>query len=63
MLVILMGGIFCYAVEMDLGAMIYVPSFIKIGLVIQKLIRGQHRHTAMSSYKPTFIFFKYYNKN
>jgi hypothetical protein len=33
-----------YAVEMDSGAMIYIPSFVKIGLRIQKLIRGIHRH-------------------
>jgi hypothetical protein len=29
-----------YAVEMGLGAMIYIPSFIKIGSSIQKLITG-----------------------
>jgi hypothetical protein len=29
-----------YAVEMGSGAMIYIPSFIKIGSGIQKLIRG-----------------------
>jgi hypothetical protein len=37
-----------YAVEMDSGAIIYTPSFIKIGLGIQKLIAGvtqTHRHT------------------
>jgi hypothetical protein len=35
-----------YAVEMGSGAMIYVPSFIKIGSDIQKLMgRGVHRHT------------------
>jgi hypothetical protein len=28
-----------YAVEMGSGAMVYVPSFIKIGSGIQKLIR------------------------
>jgi hypothetical protein len=28
-----------YAVAMALGAMTYIPSFIKTGLVIQKLIR------------------------
>jgi hypothetical protein len=32
-----------YAVEMGLGAMIYLPSFIKIGSGIQKLIRGIYR--------------------
>jgi hypothetical protein len=30
-----------YAVEMGSGAMIYIPSFIKIGPGIQKLIQGE----------------------
>jgi hypothetical protein len=34
-----------YAVEMGSGAVIYIPSFIKIGSGFQKLIRGGHRHT------------------
>jgi hypothetical protein len=34
-----------YAFEMGSGAMIHMPSFIKIGSGIQKLIRGIHRHT------------------
>jgi hypothetical protein len=37
-----------YAVEMGSGAMIYsyIPSFIKIGSGIQKLMKGGiHRHT------------------
>jgi hypothetical protein len=29
-----------YAVEIGSGAMIYIPSFIKIGSVIKKLIGG-----------------------
>jgi hypothetical protein len=29
-----------YAVEMGSGAVMYIPSFIKIGSGIQKLIRG-----------------------
>jgi hypothetical protein len=33
-----------YAVQMGSGAMIYKRSFIKIGLGIQKFIRGIHRH-------------------
>jgi hypothetical protein len=33
-----MGGIMKYAVEMGSGAMIYIPSFIKIGSGVQKLI-------------------------
>jgi hypothetical protein len=36
-----------YAVQIGSGAMICIPSFIKIGSVIQKLIEGGgiHRHT------------------
>jgi hypothetical protein len=34
-----------YAVEMGSGAMIYIPSFIKIGSGIQKLMGRVHRHT------------------
>jgi hypothetical protein len=34
-----------YAVEMGSGAMIYIPSVIKIGSSIQKLVGGKHRHT------------------
>jgi hypothetical protein len=46
-----------YAVEMGLVAMIYVPSFIKIGSGIQKLIRWDTQ-TAWKSHKPTFIVLK-----
>jgi hypothetical protein len=42
-----------YAVEMGSSAMIYIPSFIKIGSGIQKLIRGEWR-----SHVPTFSFAK-----
>jgi hypothetical protein len=34
-----------HATEMASSGMIYIPSFIKIGLSIQKLILGIHRHT------------------
>jgi hypothetical protein len=34
-----------YAVETGSGAVIYIPSFVKIGSGIQKLIGGIHRHT------------------
>jgi hypothetical protein len=34
-----------YAVEMGSGAMVYKPTFTKIGSDIQKLIGGIHRHT------------------
>jgi hypothetical protein len=33
-----------YVVELGSGAMIYIPSFIKIGSGIQKLMWGIHRH-------------------
>jgi hypothetical protein len=33
-----------YAIEMGSGAMIYIPSFIKIGLGVQNLM-GIHRDT------------------
>jgi hypothetical protein len=36
----LMKGIYEVTVEMVLGAMGYIPSFIKIGLGIQKLMMG-----------------------
>jgi hypothetical protein len=35
-----------YAVEMGSGAMIYIPSFIKIGSAIQKFIGVIHRQHA-----------------
>jgi hypothetical protein len=36
-----------YAVEMDSGAMIYIPNFIKTGSDIQKLMgKEDHGHTA-----------------
>jgi hypothetical protein len=34
-----------YAIEMDSAAMIYIPSFVKIGSGIQKLIGGTHIQT------------------
>jgi hypothetical protein len=34
-----------YAVEIGSGAMIYIPSFIKIGSGTRTLTRGIHRHT------------------
>jgi hypothetical protein len=48
-----------YAVDMGSGAMIYVPSIMKIGSGIQKLIGGDsHKQTARRSHKTTFIFSK-----
>jgi hypothetical protein len=45
-----------YAVEMGSGAIIYIPSFIKIGSGIQKLMGGGSltgTQTAWRSHKPT----------
>jgi hypothetical protein len=39
-----------YAVEMGSDAMIYIPSFIKIGLGIQKLIGGIHSVVISQAY-------------
>jgi hypothetical protein len=48
-----------YDFELGSSAMIYIPSFINIGSVIQKLEGGGglHRHS-MESRKPTFIFYQ-----
>jgi hypothetical protein len=43
-----------HAVEMGSGAMIYIPSFLKTGSDIEKLIGQIHR--AGLSHKHTFIF-------
>jgi hypothetical protein len=44
-----------FAVEMGSCVMIYIPSFIKIGSSIGKLLRGE---TAWGPHKPTCIFLK-----
>jgi hypothetical protein len=52
-------GFFNKAVEMSSGAVTYVPSFIKIGSGVQKLIGGYtdtHTQTATWSYKSTLFF-------
>jgi hypothetical protein len=41
-----------YAVEMGSGAMIYIPSLIKTGSAIQRLI-GRATQAGWRSYKPT----------
>jgi hypothetical protein len=38
-----------YAVEMGSGAMIYIPSFIKIGSGIQKLLGGEYTDSMVIS--------------
>jgi hypothetical protein len=50
-----------FAVKMGSDAMIYIPSFIKIGSGIQKLIDTQtdtDTQTVWRLHKPTFIFSK-----
>jgi hypothetical protein len=50
-----------YAVQMGLGAMIYIPSFIKIGSDIQKLIKVGweiNRNIARKFHKYIIIFSK-----
>jgi hypothetical protein len=47
-----------YAIAMGSGSLIYIPSFIKIGSAIYKLIGGIHTQTARRSHKPAFIFSK-----
>jgi hypothetical protein len=48
-----------YATEMGSGALIYIPSFIKSGSAIQKLM-GEYKdtQTALWLYKPTYNFSK-----
>jgi hypothetical protein len=47
-----------YVVEMGSGAIIYIPSLIKIGSDIQKLIRGIQRHT--DSMVISYAYFYYF---
>jgi hypothetical protein len=43
-----MEGFMKLSVEMDSGAMIYIPSLINIGSAIQELIGGTHRQHGIS---------------
>jgi hypothetical protein len=45
MLVLLIGGIMNYAVEMVLGVMICIPSFMRICYGNKRLIGGIHTQT------------------
>jgi hypothetical protein len=48
-----------YTMEMGSGAVIYIPSFIKIGSGIQKLIRGDiQTHRQHGDRKSQLWFFK-----
>jgi hypothetical protein len=46
-----------YAVEMGSGAMIYVPSFIKIGSGIRKLIGGDTQACRQHGERISLLFF------
>jgi hypothetical protein len=47
-----------YATEMGSNAMIYIPSFIKIGSAIQKLKVGEvHRHTDRKVISYAYLYF------
>jgi hypothetical protein len=46
-----------YTPEMGSGAMTHIPSFIKIGSTIQKLIGGIHRHKGSIMIAQTYFFF------
>jgi hypothetical protein len=53
-----MRGIFNCTVEMGSGAVKYLPSFIKIGAGIQKLMGvGGHRHTDSKVILKAYIYF------
>jgi hypothetical protein len=54
----LVGGIMNYAVEMGSGAVICIPSFIKISSGVQKLIGGIHRHRQQHDLMSLLYFFK-----
>jgi hypothetical protein len=47
-----------YIIEVGSGAIIYMPSFIKIGSGIQKLIGGIRRHGKQADLTSLFLFFK-----
>jgi hypothetical protein len=57
-----MGGIFNKVVEVGSGAVIYLPSFIKTGSGVQKLIGGIHRHTHTHGQQHDFISLLYFSK-
>jgi hypothetical protein len=47
-----------YADEMGSGTMIYIPSFIKIGSGIQKLIRGDSQTHRKNGNLKSLLFFQ-----
>jgi hypothetical protein len=52
-------GFMNYIVEIGSGSMIYIPSFIKIGSTIQKLVRGNtQRHRQHGDHLSLLFFFQ-----
>jgi hypothetical protein len=47
-------GFMEFAVEMGLGAMIFIPSYVKIGSGIEKLIGGHRQHGDLISLRLYF---------
>jgi hypothetical protein len=50
------------AVEIGSNAVLYIPSFIKIGSDIQKLIRGVHRDTDSKVISYAYFYFLFFSK-
>jgi hypothetical protein len=59
----LTGGIFYkYTIQRSSGAMIYTPSFIKLGSDIQKFMEGHthtHTHTQHGSMVISYVYFHF----
>jgi hypothetical protein len=55
-----MEGFIKYAVEMGSGVMIYIPSFIKIGSGIKKLIGGAYTDTQHGDRISLLLFLAYF---
>jgi hypothetical protein len=53
-----MGGIMSYTIEMGSGAMLHIPSFIKFGIGIQKLL-GRDTGTQQGDVISPLLFFQY----
>jgi hypothetical protein len=51
-----------YAIEMSSGAMTYIPSFIKIGSGIRKLMGGAHSDTQQQGYLISLFLFSQIRK-
>jgi hypothetical protein len=47
-----------FAVKMGTGVMMCIPSFVKIGSAIHKLIQGIHKHTEHDDHIRLLLFFQ-----